>query len=181
MKTNKIIKSIVIVMLILTVCSFAVPAMADRGSRNESSRYGEKGKNETELSVTAEREMSVSGKAERKDGKNRPERPMDDDDDDRFEDRGKGRRHGVDFSELPEEPTDEEIVEFFKKYFMGNDPARTADRGSDEETGKDFKKDSRPFGRHKDCSCRSDDPADETAAEVPETATCSAPGGRRWP
>lgn len=35
-----------------------------------------------------------------------------------FEDRIERHEHRVDFSELPENPTDEEIVEFFKKYFM---------------------------------------------------------------
>ena len=61
-----------------------------------------------------------------------------------FEDRIDARKHHVDFSELPENPTDEEIVEFFRKNFMGentgNVPAKPqSDQGSapDTQTEKD--------------------------------------------
>lgn len=53
----------------------------------------------------------------------------DDDDDDEAEDlhEHKGfRKHGIDFSELPDNPTDEEILDFFKKNFPGkNKPEGT--------------------------------------------------------
>ena len=51
----------------------------------------------------------------------KPEDPRADRFDDWFEDRIEGRGRHVDFSELPENPTDEEIVEFFRKYFMDGD------------------------------------------------------------
>ena len=61
-----------------------------------------------------------------------------------FEDRIDARKHHVDFSELPENPTDEEIVEFFRKNFMGentgNVPAKPqTNQGSapDTQTEKD--------------------------------------------
>lgn len=62
--------------------------------------------------------------------------------DDWFEDRIESREHSVDFSELPENPTDEEILDFFKKYFM---------TGSTEEDvkGQNFENAGKPFREQK--------------------------------
>ena len=182
MKTNTIGKSILTLLLVLIVCSFALPALADTEKQNESSSLiADAGKEETgepETAVTPDTEAAAPVKPGKKDGKNRPERPVKDG---RDESRKASRRHGFDFSELPDDPTDEEIVEFFKKYFMGKDPAGTPDRGKNDEAesgrpGKGHRpfggqKDerSKPFGGHKGFFCRPDAPEAEGVPEAPES------------
>ena len=52
MKTNKISKSILTLLVILTVCLFALPASADKGSRSKGRGYGSDAKeNETAAEV----------------------------------------------------------------------------------------------------------------------------------
>lgn len=175
MKTKKFTKSIFIFMAVLIACLFAVPALADKEKPEGDgvSLTETAGEEEPAPEVTLPTEETEPGsvKPERKGGKHHRD---DDDDDDRDDDEHRGTRRGnrryfVDFSELPEDPTDEEIVEFFKKYFTEKDPLQTPESKDGEKTGKGCNGDKgcRPFGRHKDghrCPC---DPVDETVTEVP--------------
>ncbi len=93
-----------------------------------------------------------------------------------MEDRKDSRRHGIDFSELPDDPTDEEILEFFKKYFMG-------EGGTDAETLKDPRsgEKGKPFSGRKacpQCPCQTDTdpkPDSDPAAETVQESAKSAP------
>ena len=49
-----------------------------------------------------------------------------------FENRIEMRKHQVDFSQLPENPTDEEMLEFFKYNFLGESSTRTESVKPDE-------------------------------------------------
>lgn len=97
-------------------------------------------------------------------GRNKPHRSHKDERkaerfEDWFEDRIERHEHRVDFSELPEKPTDEEIVEFFKKYFMDENGTVTGNRQKRE--GK--------------CEPSSDDK--NTTEQTPVTAEKAAPEG----
>ena len=94
----------------------------------------------------------------------KPARPMKKDPkadrfDDWFEDRVESREHVVDFSELPENPTDEEILEFFKKNFMSESNSETM---KEPGTGKEGK----PVSEQKNDPKQ---PIEPNAAPVPET------------
>ena len=86
MKTNLIVKSILAVLAILTVCLFSVTAFA------------------TEETAAAE---SAPAEKSRPEKGRKPGRPMKDDDwfEDWFEDRIEALEGKADFSELPDEPT----------------------------------------------------------------------------
>ena len=97
------------------------------------------------------------GKAPEQKNEAKPERPAKKDRkadrfEDFFEDRIDAREHRVDFSQLGEDPTDEEIVEFFKNNFMGEGSAWVADGEFNEEAMKDysFNECGKPFGGHKE-------------------------------
>lgn len=84
---------------------------------------------------TAPETVSSFGKSGKTSGKSRdcgnmkPERRSKEEDrkadmfEDWFEDRIEARKHQVDFSQLPENPTDEEILEFFKNNFLNKSDA----------------------------------------------------------
>ncbi len=171
MKTNNFLKSSLIVVLILLAGSITMSALADTEDRNEIGSAvavsEEEEKTETETAAATDLDAPVSGKNGRKSGSKRSERDMDDDE--RSENRKTARKHGIDFSELPDDPTDEEIVEFFKKYFMGKDSGRASVSGSEEETVKEHGKGFRPFGGHKNCGCRFDKSNGAAAQEAPDT------------
>ena len=108
MKTNMMTKCILGVLAVLTVCLFFMPAFAA---------------DETQAAETVPAENSCPGK-EHKPGKHeRPKKGGDSFDDrfeDWFEDRIEALENTVDFSELPDEPTEADMVEFFRKFFMGD-------------------------------------------------------------
>ncbi len=105
------------------------------------------------------------GEASRQKTNAKPERPMKKDRkadrfEDWFEDRIDEREHRVDFSQLGENPTDEEIVEFFRNNFMGDNASRKTDK-----SGK-------PCGEQKDAPRDPGKPETEPAPKaepVPES------------
>ena len=125
------------------------------------------------------------GKAPEQKNEAKPERPAKKDRkadlfEDFFEDRIDAREHRVDFSQLGEDPTDEEIVEFFKNNFMGEGSAWVADGEFNEEAMKDysFNECGKPFGGHKDNPRHPYRPNFEPAPEngaAPETAAPAEP------
>ena len=129
MKTNKSTKMIFALLAVLTI--FCLTAAAFAQSEAESS-----GENAQTGAEAADQQAAEPEKGGKKDGKNHPGRRTKDDDrfEDWFEDRIEALEHGADFSELPEDPTDEELLDFFKKYFTGTETTGT-------ETDKSAKKD----------------------------------------
>ena len=143
MKTNKITKLMIAFLAVLTVFSLTATAFAQTGTDTT----GENTETQAEASAQT---GSAPEKHGHKDGKTRSGHPKKYDDDrfeDWFEDRIDDRGHRVDFSQLGEDPTDEEIVEFFKNNFMG---------GRSGENGKHS-------GGHKDSSLPADQPNIEPA------------------
>ena len=141
MKTNMMTKCILGVLAVLTVCLFFMPAFAA---------------DETQAAETVPAENSRPGK-EHKPGKHeRPKKGGDSFDDrfeDWFEDRIEALENTVDFSELPDEPTEADMVEFFKKFFMGDtETSAEAVKEKDQKhgnkpSGEDRSREGRPGGK----------------------------------
>ena len=125
MKTNKITKSIIVLLTVLILGSLSVSAYAKTNSDNAA-------------------ETPAFKHGERKHHQNEHKK-------DRFEDwfehRIESREITVDFSQLPDNPTDEEMFEFFKNNFMGS---RSGENGKHS-------------GGHKDSSLPADQPVIEPA------------------
>jgi hypothetical protein len=81
----------------------------------------------------------------RPDPRKKYEDPRSDRFEDWFENRIEKNENTVDFSQLPENPTDEEIVEFFRNNFMNKGNERNSDGKFDEN----FKNNDCPFHGHK--------------------------------
>ena len=157
MKTNKLTKSIFVLLAVVILGAVTISAFAATGSdavsENIAFKRGEKkndpnhqkreffedwfenridnredyvdfGKlpdkptNEEMMEFFKNNFMGESGPQSRSTNRSRDDERKADRFEDWFEDHIEHREHIVDFSELPEKPTDEEIVEFFKKYFM---------------------------------------------------------------
>lgn len=135
MKTNKVTKLMTALLAALTFFSLTATAFAGTG------KQGGKSQTQTE---TSRQSAPAPDERGQKNGKNRPSRPMKYDDD-RFEDWFEGRiderRHNVDFSKLPESPSDEEMLEFFKDNFMGKAPEQKSDARPERPMKKDRKAD----------------------------------------
>lgn len=104
------------------------------------------------------------GESTSQSGRNKPHRSHKDERkadrfEDWFEDRIERHEHRVDFSELPEKPTDEEIVEFFKKYFMDENGTVTGN------------------GQKRGGKCEPSSGDKNTTEQTPVTAEKAAPEG----
>ena len=120
MKTNKLNQMIIAFMAVVMLFALTAAAFADNTANTDPNAA------QTETPET-QGEKSASCKHSRGKGSvkgNRHGRFNEDDFEDWFEDRIEKHGKHVDFSELPENPTDEEILEFFKKYFLGETTAR---------------------------------------------------------
>lgn len=124
MKTNTK-KMIIAILAVVMIFSIFATAFAESGT--SSAAAGEKSK------------QPAPGQ-DRGRGKNRPgnhRRNNGDWYEDWFEDRIDARENRVDFSNLPENPTDEEIVEFFRKNFTDNNSSKTGENAPIQEPMKD--------------------------------------------
>ncbi len=147
MKTNNFTKTILAILAILTVCLFSLPAFADSdpvesiSSGSDSTRNDETiapefaetetEKTEAEPETVQNNSQPMPGKQSHKNtemkGQKHPKHQGKHQEDradffeDWFEDRIDSRKKHVDFSELGDDPTDEQILEFFKKYFLDED------------------------------------------------------------
>ena len=135
MKTNKITKLMIAFLAVLTVFSLTATAFAQTGTDTT----GENTETQAEASAQT---GSAPEKHGHKDGKTRSGHPKKYDDDrfeDWFEDRIDARKHDVDFSQLPENPKDEEMLDFFKQNFLGEAPEKKSDakrqKGTSGEKG----------------------------------------------
>ena len=200
MKTNKITKSIIVLLTVLILGSLSVSAYAKTNSDNAAEtpafKHGEKKHHQNEHKKDRfedwfehrieSREITVDfsqlpdnptdeemfeffknnfmGKNESQTGSGRPNRSKKDHRkadsfEDWFEDRIDAREHRVDFSELPEDPTDEEIVEFFRKNFMGKDNTGNLNEQKKDDSGK-------PSCGHKNRPPRPAKPVTDNTAET---------------
>ena len=137
MKTNKFAKLMIALLAALTLFCLTTTAFA----ATERGRQAEKTKPQAE---TSKQSAPAPEQNSRKDGKNRPERPMMYDDDrfeDWFEDRIDQRRHDVDFSKLPDNATDKEMLEFFMNNFMSESSKQQNSSKPERPMKKDRKAD----------------------------------------
>ena len=133
MKTNKVTKLLTALLATLTFFCLTATAFAGTGKQG--------GKSQTQAE-TSRQSAPAPDKRRQKDGKIRQERPMMYDNDrfeDWFEDRIDSRKHDVDFSQLPENPTDEELLDFFKQNFLGDAPEKKSDAKPERPVKKDRK------------------------------------------
>ena len=117
MKTNKVVKMLIALMAIVILNSLTVSAFADTGSNTAP---------ETIASKRGQKQ-------------NRGQNFGYDDDrlEDWFENRIEFRENRVDFGQLPEKPTDEEMLEFFKKYFTGEGAGQITNGQSNQTIPQD--------------------------------------------
>lgn len=170
MKTNKITKLMIALLAALTVFSLAATAFAQTGTDTT-------GENTDPQAEASAQTVSAHDKHGHKDGKNRPghaKKYNDDRFEDWFEDRIDARRHDVDFSQLPENPTDEEMLDFFKQNFLGDAPEKKSDAKPERPMKKDRKADRfedwfedriDARGHRVDFSQLGEDPTDEEIVE----------------
>ena len=170
MKTNKITKLMIAFLAVLTVFSLTATAFAQTGTDTT----GENTETQAEASAQT---GSAPEKHGHKDGKTRSGHPKKYDDDrfeDWFEDRIDARKHDVDFSQLPENPTDEEMLDFFKQNFLGEAPEKKSDAKQERPVKKDRKADRfedwfedriDDRGHRVDFSQLGEDPTDEEIVE----------------
>ena len=170
MKTNKITKLMIAFLAVLTVFSLTATAFAQTGTDTT----GENTETQAEASAQT---GSAPEKHGHKDGKTRSGHPKKYDDDrfeDWFEDRIDARKHDVDFSQLPENPTDEEMLDFFKQNFLGEAPEKKSDAKQERPVKKDRKADRfedwfedriDARGHRVDFSQLGEDPTDEEIVE----------------
>ena len=170
MKTNKITKLMIALLAVLTVFSLTAAALAGTGSDTT----GENTETQAEASAKT---ASTHEKHGHKDGKNRPahtKKYNDDRFEDWFEDRIDARKHDVDFSKLPENPTDEEMLDFFKQNFLGDAPEKKSNTKPERPVKKDrtadrfedwFEDCIDDRGHNVDFSQLGEDPTDEEIVE----------------
>lgn len=111
MKTNKITKIIIAIMAVVILSSLTATAFADTGSN-----------------------LLPEGTAYKKDGRGHGKHQNGERFEDWFEDRIDSRERSTDFSQLPNNPSDEEMIEFFQKYFTGQEP--TGESGKNGKQGR---------------------------------------------
>lgn len=116
MKTNTVRKMMLAFMAVLMLCSAFGAAFAE----TEATAVPE-GETESQTETQGSSDHRGAHRS-RKGGKGRQ-----DSFEDWFEDKIEDCEGQIDFSELPENPTDEEVMEFFSKYFCGQSSARTGD------------------------------------------------------
>ena len=174
MKTNKITKLMIAFLAVLTVFSLTATAFAQTGTDTT----GENTETQAEASAQT---ASAHEKHGHKDGKNRPSHTKKYNDDrfeDWFEDRIDARKHDVDFSQLPEDPTDEEMLDFFKQNFLGEAPEKKSDAKQERPVKKDRKAD-----RFEDWFEDRIDDRGPTTADTASTSVCwekTRPTKRSW-
>lgn len=119
MKTNMITRIIIAIMAVVILSSLTVSVFAETGT-----------------DVSSEAHAFKRGQRE-----NKGQTKKHDDDwfEDWFEKRIEDRENEVDFSQLPENPTEEDMIEFFKENFIGEDSVRKGTGKSDESAKKDHK------------------------------------------
>ena len=98
MKTNKFSKCIIALMAVVIFSTLAVPVFADTG--NDPSSY------------------VYAFKKDKKEHSKRDNHRHEEWLEDWFEDRIDAREHSVDYSKLPDNPSDEDFYQFFKKNFV---------------------------------------------------------------
>ena len=169
MKTNKTRKVLIALLAVISIFSFAASAFAqtEAVSKEETSAQAE----------TAKKPSAQAEKPGKKDGKHRHGHPVRFDADrfeDWFEDRIDARKHNVDFSQLPENPTDEEMLDFFRKNFLSEAPEQNCNSKPEHPMKKNRKADrfedwfedridAREY--HVDFSQLGDNPTDEEIVE----------------
>ena len=126
MKTNTITRIIIAIMAVVILNSLTVSVFAETGTDVSSEAYSVK-----------------RGQKENKGNKSQTKKHDDDWFEDWFEKRIENRENEVDFSQLPENPTEEEMIEFFKKNFIGENAGKTGKEKSDESAKKDHKSNKR--------------------------------------
>ena len=137
MKTNKVTKLMIALLAALTLFCLTTTAFAG----TETGKQREKTKTQAETSKPSAPAPEKHG---HKDGKNHPARPMKYNDDrfeDWFEDRIDTRKHDIDFSKLPENATDKEMLEFFIENFIGEASRQKGDARPERPMKKDRKAD----------------------------------------
>ena len=126
MKTNKITRIIIAIMAVVILSSLTVSAFAETGTDTASEVYAFK-----------------RGQKANRENKGQLKKHDDDWFEDWFEKRIEAHENNVDFSQLPENPTEEEMIEFFKNNFIGEGTGRTGNSKSDESAKKDHKSNKR--------------------------------------
>ncbi len=123
MKTNKSTRIIIAIMAVVILSSLTVSVFAETGTDVSSEAY--------------------AFKRGQKENKGQTKKHDDDWFEDWFEKRIEDRENEVDFSQLPENPTEEDMIEFFKKNFIGENAGKTGNGKSDESAKKDHKSNKR--------------------------------------